>query len=238
MAYVANDLFPLLKEKHSRREQRAYVLERLVDMAESGTLFLTDCVNQPGTRAYRQAVADYVGQCILGHGHDANGNPREGLTVPRPLADFRVRIVAIPHHVQVDKEVGAGRVDVSYVDKVTEITFCAGKVPFDEHPNKSEAMSAGLNAASSATEVFVADIVETGEIDTTLYVKDAWRCLRKQGEHFALAPSRRIQGSVWKCKEVRPGEDPTATPTKKVGRPARGKAKRESSGADEFANAD
>jgi hypothetical protein len=177
----------------------------------------------------RSAIRDMVGQCILGHDHAPDSrSPREGRNVPRVLADYKVRIVAIPYVAQVDHERGAGRVDVTYEERTDNIVFCAGKIPVESLPSKNEALAAGMNAATSDTDVYVSDIVDTGSRDVSLYVKEAWFCLREQGEHFASAPSSRTQSHKWRVREVRPGEDPKKKASEKrsksKGRAPRGAA--------------
>lgn len=189
-------LFPKFAEQPTVSARRNYVMRELVALAASGDLYLTDVFAQG------EPIRSIAGDCILGfkmRREDRVG----GAKIPPELRSYRVRIRAIPHMVQVDRDQPDGTTHTTWEERTTPITFRFGSEDLDE-TLEYEAARQVMDVYSSADHVRPA-YVETGETDVTLPLDQAWWCLKEQGRNVRRAVGKKRQRTWWKCEEVRPG---------------------------------
>lgn len=77
-------LFPQATQHHTELEQRAYLKEELIKLAQAGTLCVTDIMNQP------QGVGDACGMIILGQ--IFREGRMESEPVPSVLEEYLVKL--------------------------------------------------------------------------------------------------------------------------------------------------
>ncbi len=177
-------------------------MRALVEMANAGTLYLTDCLAQP------EPIRTYVGDCLLGYNVDAQTHlQKQGEFIPHELASYRVRVVSIPHMVQTSEEKPDGSTLTRFEEQSdVPITFRMGSEVVDEAMTY-DAAKQHLDVWSDTVRV-KPRYVETGRTDTTLTLQEAVWCLRQHGENVKRARSRRLQRRCWRVREVRPGQEP------------------------------
>ena len=209
------NLFPDLFTLKTGREMRNYVAHRLAEMADEGTLFLTDCLNQGRGKAQIEAVRALVGDVIMGYDVGPDGYQRQGRPVPREVLNYRVKVRAITCRVQVDKEMPDLSVATTYVAKRKTIGW-------KDFPNiVGEAIDlatarATQDAYAQGQEWFEPNNVDTGELETELSTRDALLCLRQRGKNVKPAKSKRLQQFYWQVEEVRPNEQTAKEETPKA----------------------
>ena len=194
---MSTNLFPEISQQPSRHAQRQYVLRTLVEMANAGTLYLTDCLAHP------EPIRTYVCECILGHTIGPDNVHKAGEFVPQELLDYRVHCISIPHMAQVDEEMPDGTTRSRMVEKRDQpISFIYGMEVLDE--GLTYAAAKQTRAAFANVQQWRKRWVSTGKTDVSLPLQQAFWLLRAQGENVKRARSRRLQRSTWKVREVRP----------------------------------
>jgi len=198
-----------MRDMPTKGDMRRYVARRLSEMASDGSLFLTDCLNQPGTKGQRDVLSVFVGDVIMGYDVGPDGFQRQGRPVPRALLDFRVKVRSINCRSQVDEE----RPDSLQI--VSKHVVSKKTIGWKDMPEVvGEAVDFDYARATQATHVEGSEMFDmdgayrdTGELETELSVRDALLCLRQRGKYVKPARSRRLQQFYWQVEEVRPGEE-------------------------------
>lgn len=85
-------MFHEFRDFRKHRDRRNYVSRVLESLAQEGSLYLTDALNQP------EDVAAYVRMVCNGHDIDANRMCVQGQRVPSAIANFKVKLKAINGH--------------------------------------------------------------------------------------------------------------------------------------------
>jgi hypothetical protein len=194
-------------------------------MAEEGTLFLTDCYNQPVSEREREQIEILIGDVLHGHRLNPAGN-QVRQAMPAELRRYTVKVRSIPHKVQVDEPVDNPVPGASPVKSVMKtatdvpIRFCVGSVVIGESSSYDEAKAIG-DAFAQGLEWYEKEYLEFDEPEAELTLDEAVWCLRQQGKYVKRASSLRLQEKFWKVAEVRPEpvvveEEP---PAKRRGRP-------------------
>ncbi len=180
---------------------RGYVEDRLIKLAESGDLFITDIFQ------HNQAVVRAAGMIILGH-HDSDDGPItvEPDSIPEELNNYRVRIVSMPER---DVRRAAPDDDGNRTKTLPKVT-----IKYKATPKVLDATARGRRPGTASSAKLLAErIMDSGSYDDTFTVQQAWHILRQQGEFCKLAPDAFGRATQWLYREVRP------TKKKKPGRP-------------------
>lgn len=178
----------------TRNQRRAYVEDRLVEMASAETLFLTECLSDESHPEIPQLVAEV----ILGHMIDSSGDQQTGIAVPLALASYMVRISAIPHIKVYDAEV-RGQPPIEKLERQP----IAYKMP--GNPSRNEPIRNQHGGAKGVTR-HKPNVVHTGKLELDMPLPHAVYCLRQCGKNVKTARSRRLQEQYWHCEEIRPGD--------------------------------
>jgi hypothetical protein len=208
-------LFPDARQFGNYTALRKYVSQRLVDMANAGTLFLTDCLNQG------EPVNSIVGDVILGYAIE-NQEHQTGQHVPLELEEYRVKIRAIPHLVQIDIEHPDGSFSSRFEEQVTPIAYRLGSEQADDSDVYPAARLHNVGAGNRDGTPMISyrpRIIETGKTEVTLPLKHAVWCLRGQGKNVKRAVRRAVQRLWWNVEEVPPWEVKPVEEKRGPGRP-------------------
>jgi len=201
---MAENLFPDIRDYSTGGTMRNYVSMRLAEMASEGTLFLTDCLNQPGTKALRDAIHSMVGDVIMGYNVGPDGYQRQGAVVPFELSNFKVRIRSIKSRVQVDEEQDDLSIRTKFVAKRKTVGWKDMPRVVGEAISLAEARNTA-NTYAQDQEFFEERYIDTHEHEVELSPREALLCLRQRGKNVKPAKSKNLQRFCWQVEEVRPG---------------------------------
>jgi hypothetical protein len=212
------DLFPLYRDPtrcRNDRQRRAYVRDRLAEMAAAGDLFVTECL------AIGDPIRTHVLQAIMGHDVDAKGVFRKGRPVPHALKQATVKLRSLKRLREDGVVWEHGTARPNYVEQQEPILI---KLPAEESDalTEEQAQTAGV-PATDATQAIPQELRFDGtEADVPL--AEACMGLTQGGAWVRRARSARMQHFLWRIEEIPPEkqadeEDPQPQPKRGPGRP-------------------
>ena len=208
-------LFPDLDQFNSLAGKRQHVSDCLVEMANAGTLYLSECLAHQASTMVREVI----------HGRDIDGSgiPRAGRPIPRELKRHEIKLRVIPHRVQVDTySPQLGRMVSSYEEKSDPpVSF---KLPRIELAHLTENDARMLGSAGSINQYSSAPAGEANVVDIEskefmLPLDEAIFCLDQCGKGVRRARSVKQQAIAWKVEEVHPSGSQPAPKKRGRGRP-------------------
>ena len=205
------ELFPEYDsyEHNTDGKRRGYVARRLVEMAESGELFLTECL------ALGDPIRTHVLQAIMGHAvrnkrYEKGLRTREGVA----LAGVTVKLESLPRLREdgVVWENGAAR--PNYVESREHLSIKLPAIDSDLM-SKDDAREAGV--AATDAPMAIPQVMDLGVHEADVPLAEAAMGLMQSGAFVRRARSGRMQHFLWRLREVHPTE---AKPEKRgPGRP-------------------
>ena len=203
------ELFPELTNLNTYRTQREHIHQRLAEMAEDGSLYVTECLTLP------EPIPTLVREVI--HRTDRlgpEGAPRGNRPLDPALKKAEIRLRCIPHRVQHDVyRPELGRAVPEFREQAgPPVTFRLPDLEIDGM-GFDEARSRGLAGEDtlwSSAEGRTRNIVEIQSEEFELPIEEAVFCLDKIGKFVRRARSTKSQQTEWKVEEIHPsGEQPS-----------------------------
>lgn len=204
-------MFPKLEDIQRDDLRREYVKEELVRMAEAGTLWMTEVMNQ------RALAYQHIGDVFLGHGlvdDPESSTPAKrhqvGFDIPQELEEYRVLITSIDRGCK--KHVKSPDVEKCKECKLDEeLTINQGKEPirYLKGTKMSKTIRAGVKRRKHTQPQFETNIVKPktdgkpkteGLFSPTV----AWRILKDFGQYVKIAPHEHDRRMNWVYAEEHP----------------------------------
>ena len=193
-------LFPqwMFYERQSRTDQFDYVSERLVELADEGSLSVTDLHNQP------MPLPTIAGMIILGlEFAEASNEMVSASYVPPSLQDYEVRILSRERHIK--RVFGEGKDSETKTETRKEsISWKIGREPAGFHSVDRGGKGARCRLFRDAYMKFSEDV-----FDATFPLPTAWNILHQNGAHCVSAKRKDKQERLWKYAEVMPETAPS-----------------------------
>lgn len=193
--YEPKELFPEWQRYRRARSgedidqdpRRRYVQSVMVQLAMDNELSVTDLHNQGSD------LCDLAGEIILGRGVNPESRlpVNGGVTVPRELSDYRVKIKSI-------KEGKDGKIaDIKWKTRLISkgsigVATSPAIVPWDGSP--------GVSKKSRVEE----EVYNEQATEKVYPLDEAWLVLHQQGWHCRMALTDSTRKLLWKVKEVMP----------------------------------
>jgi len=193
---LVRDLFPNLDKSKPYDEQRDYIEQRLVALAEAKDISVVELMNQPDD--WKTTLA---GQVILGEGinTEGDGNPYTlGWTVPRQVAEYRIKVRQIEYERVLHPDDPDRKGGVTVRMETRPISWRRG-FKFSGYIKRNRGR---VKRSSPVTEQ-----VEGKE--ATLSLSDVWRCLAQAGKWCRKLNAGRLRRRGWYYEEVNGAEGRT-----------------------------